>query len=102
MARFKNHLLVVVGFVIAGMIGEAFGTGTAHAVVSTLLTAVNTSTNPVFTQHAAVDNPATQAVSLICNATSPPQACTLINGSFLNPPYVVPSGKRLVVESISV
>jgi len=101
MARFKNYLLVILGFAFAGAIGAAFGTGTAQAVVSTLVTAVNTSGNPVQVQHVPADNPATQAVSLICGFGSGQGGCNLINGSFQNPPYVVPSGKRLVVESIS-
>jgi hypothetical protein len=105
MARFKNYLLVVIGFAVAGAIGAAFGTGTAQAVVSTLVTVVNPTGNPVQTQHVAADNPATQAISLLCSVSvSAPNtngSCTLINGLSSNGSYVVPSGKRLVVESIS-
>ena len=51
----------------------------------------------MITEHVAADNPATQAVSLLCENIS----CNLVNGVLSNPPYVVPSGKRLVIESIS-
>jgi len=47
MAAFKNHLLVVLGFTFAGMIGAAFGTHTAQAVVATLVEVVNPTSSPV-------------------------------------------------------
>lgn len=49
MARFKKHLLVAIGFTLAGMIGAAFGTRTAEAVVATLVEMVNTTANPAVT-----------------------------------------------------
>jgi len=47
MGRFKNYLLVVLGFAFAGAIGAAFGTRTAQAVVATLVEVVNPTTSPV-------------------------------------------------------
>jgi len=40
MSRVRTYLLVVVASALAGMIGAAFGTGTAQAVVSTLVSVV--------------------------------------------------------------
>lgn len=49
MPRFKKHLLVALGFGLAGAIGAAFGTGTAQAIVATLVEVVNPTTSPVHT-----------------------------------------------------
>jgi len=97
MARFKNHLLVVLGFAIAGMIGAAFGTGTAQAVVSTLVTAVNTSTNPVQTNSVNVTDPGRIAYqSTIDNAGK----CLAETGCNFIFPFV-PTGHRVVIQHIS-
>jgi hypothetical protein len=102
MARFKNHLLVVVGFAIAGMIGAAFGTGTAQAVVASLVEVVNPGTSPVPT---SVTNPATSPVlnssvddagriayqSIVINPT-----CNGFTGCVITFP-IVPTGHRLVI-----
>jgi len=98
MARFKSYLLVVIGFAVAGAIGTAFGTGTAQAVVSTLVTIVNTAANPVLTQHVAADNPSSQAVWLSCSVSFIGSSCKLADN---NGPYTVPVGNRLVIESFS-
>jgi hypothetical protein len=47
LARFKKHLLVALGFALAGAIGTAFGTGKAQAIVATLVEVVNPTTSPV-------------------------------------------------------
>jgi len=44
MTRFKNYLVVILGFAFAGAIGASFGRGTAQAVVSTLVSVVNPTT----------------------------------------------------------
>ncbi len=94
MARFKNHLLVVVGFAVAGMIGAAFGTGTAQAVVSTLVTVVNPGTSPVHTS--SVDDPGRIAYqSSVFNTGK----CSGISCTFAFPS--VPAGHRVVVQHIS-
>jgi hypothetical protein len=105
MRRIRTYLLVTLGFGLAGAIGGAFASGTAQAIVATLVQIVNTAANPVLTQHVVADNPATQAVSLLCLVSVPANgtdgSCNLVNGALSNPPYVVPSGKRLVADSIS-
>ena len=47
MERFRKYLLVTLGFALAGAIGAAFGTGTAQAVVASLVQIVNPATSPV-------------------------------------------------------
>jgi len=103
MARFKNHLLVVIGFAVAGAIGAAFGTGAAQAVVSTLVTAVNTSANPVQIQHVPADNPATQAVVLYitCTFTSGAFGSETLLDTTTHTAFTVPAGQRLVIEYAS-
>jgi hypothetical protein len=104
MARFKKHLLVAVGFALAGMIGAAFGTGTAQAIVATLVQIVNTSATPVPTKHVAADNPSAQAVALSTGNISIPDASVGLTAFFVDHTgltYVVPPGKVLVVDTIS-
>jgi hypothetical protein len=100
MARFKNYLLVVIGFAFAGMIGAAFGSGTAQAVVSTLVSVVNTSANPVQVQHVVADNPATQAVVLYvtCAFSSGAVGSESLNDTNTHTTFTVPAGNRLVIE----
>ena len=97
MARFKNSLLVVVGFAIAGMIGAAFGTGTAQAVVASLVEVVNPSTSPVQTNSVNVTDPGRIAYRVTIDMS------TQCNGGnvcvFVSP--VVPAAHRVVVEHIS-
>jgi hypothetical protein len=95
MARFKNHVLVVIGFAVAGMIGAAFGTGTAQAVVSTLVTAVNTSANPVPTQPVNVTDPGRIPYEGSAAPVCPdPTFCDFTIG-------IVPAGHRVVIQHIS-
>jgi hypothetical protein len=47
MARFKNYLLIAIGFALAGAIGAAFSTGTAQAIVAALVQVANPTTSPV-------------------------------------------------------
>jgi hypothetical protein len=47
MSRIRTYLLVTIGFAFAGMIGAAFGTSTAQAVVAILVEVVNPTTSPV-------------------------------------------------------
>jgi hypothetical protein len=105
MARFKNHLLVVVGFAIAGMIGAAFGTGTAQAVVASLVEVVNPTGSPVPT---SVTNPGTSPV-LSSSVDDPGRiayqslqtvSCTAESScDFVLP--TVPAGHRVVIQHIS-
>jgi len=95
MARFKNYLLVVMGFAVAGAIGAAFGTGTAQAVVATLVEVVNPNTSPVPSLN--VTDPGRIAyqstVSFNAGNCSGATACVF---SF----PIVPSGHRVVVQHI--
>ena len=95
MARFKNHVLVVIGFALAGLIGAAFGTGAAQAVVSTLVTSVNTSANPVPTSSVNVTDPGRIAYQ----STVTPTACSGNSQCFSDFP-AVPAGHRLVIQHI--
>jgi hypothetical protein len=96
MARFKNHLLVVIGFAVAGMIGAACGTGTAQAVVSTLVSVVNPNTSPVQTSSVDVTDPGRIAYqSTIDNVGM----CSATFCNFIFP--FVPTGHRVVIQHIS-
>jgi len=96
MARFKNHLLVVLGFTFAGMIGVAFGTGTAQAVVATLVEVVNPSTSPVPTSTVNVTDP-----GRIAYETTASSLCT-VGISFCSIEFPsVPAGHRLVIQHVS-
>jgi len=96
MTRFKNHVLVVLGFTLAGLIGVALGSGTAQAVVSTLVSVVNPGTSPVHTS--SVDDPGRIAYQSNSDMTG---QCTQQQSScqFVFP--FVPAGHRVVVQHIS-
>jgi hypothetical protein len=94
MERLKNHV-VGLGFVVAGLIGAAFGTGTAQAVVSTLVSVVNPSTSPVPTSSVNVTDPGRIAYqSEVSSTCSGMQNCSLVFPT-------VPAGHRVVVQHIS-
>jgi len=93
-ARFKNYLLVVIGFALAGLIGAAFGTGTAQAVVATLVEVVNPTTSPVPSLN--VDDPGRIAYQSEIDMNG---KCSGAGCSFDSP--VVPAGHRVVVQHIS-
>jgi len=76
MARFKN-LLIALGFVLAGAIGVAFGTGTAQAVVATLVQVVNTNSSPVPVHIVAPSQP---FFGLVVPVTTVPQVVELPEG----------------------
>lgn len=94
MARFKNHLFVVLGFVFAGAIGAAFGTGTAQAVVSTLVSVVNPTTSPVL--NSSVDEPGRDPYQFTVQS----QPCFVHSCSVTSP--TIPAGKRLVIQQYSI
>jgi len=96
MARFKNYLRAVIGFAVAGVIGAAFGSGTAQAVVSTLVSVVNPSTSPVPTSSVNVTDPGRIAYQ----STVAPTACSGNSQCFFDFP-AVPAGHRLVIQHIS-
>jgi hypothetical protein len=94
MARFKNYLFVVMGFAVAGVIGAAFGTGTAQAIVATLVEVVNPSTSPVPSLN--VTDPGRIAYQATVNNTG---KCSSPVCFFVFP--AVPSGHRVVIQHIS-
>jgi len=93
MTRFKNHLLVALSFVLACAIGAAFGTGSAQAVVSTLVSIVNPGTSPVHTS--SVDDPGRTAYQ----STVTGQCSSQLPCRFNFP--AAPSGHRIVVQHIA-
>jgi hypothetical protein len=94
MERIKKYLLVSLGFALAGMIGAAFGTGTAQAVVATLVEVVNPTTSPVQTNPVNVTDPGRIAYqSTIVNTCLGDSSCVF------NFP-AVPAGHRVVVQHI--
>jgi hypothetical protein len=96
MARFKSYLVVVVGFAIAGTIGAAFGTGTAQAIVSSLVTVVNPGTSPVQTNSVNVTDPG--RIPYVVQQTLNANQCVSNSCIFTLPQ--VPAGKRVVVQQI--
>jgi len=95
MARFKSYLLVVIGFAVAGMIGAAFGTGTAQAIVATLVEVVNPTTSPVATSSVNVTDPGRIAYQSTVNNVG---KCSGSSCLFAFP--TVPAGHRVVVQHI--
>jgi len=95
-ARFKNYLLVVIGLAVAGIIGAAFGTGTARAVVSTLVSVVNSDASPVPTSSVNVTDPGRIAYQATVNNGG---GCVGSSCPFLFP--AVASGHRVVVQHIA-
>jgi len=93
MARFKNYLLVILGFAIAGAIGVAFSAGTARAVVATLVEVVNPSTSPVATSTVNVTDPGRIGYQSELDTGS----CVHSFGCILSFP-IVPTGHRVVVQ----
>jgi len=94
MSRLRTYLLVVTASAIAGMIGAAFSTGTAQAVVSTLVSVVNPSTSPVQTTTVNVTDPGRIAYQATLTNQCAGTPC-----AFLFP--TVPAGHRVVVQHIS-
>jgi len=108
MARFKNYLLVVVGLGLAGAIGAAFGTGSAQAVVSTLVSVVNPTTSPVPTS--VVNSNLNPVPTSSVNVTDPGRIayqssvshignCSGSACQFFFP--TVPAGHRVVVQHVA-
>ena len=106
MSRIRTYLLIVIASVLAGLIGAAFGSGTAQAVVSTLVSVVNPGTSPVPTTvtnpntspvlNSSVDDPGripyeSQLVTSSCGGSG---NCTLTFPT-------VPAGHRVVVQHIT-
>jgi len=96
MRSIKQYLLVTLGFGLAGMIGAAFGTGTAQAVVATLVEIVNPTSSPVPTSSVNVTDPGRIAYQSGTNASG---NCTG-NSTCSLPLPTVPAGHRVVIQHI--
>ena len=94
MSRIRTYLLVTIGFAFAGMIGAAFGTSTAQAVVATLVEVVNPTTSPVPSLN--VTDPGRIAYQSTINNTG---KCLGSSCSFPFP--VVPTLHRVVIQHVS-
>jgi len=94
MSRVRTYLLVVIASGVAEMIGAAFGTGTAQAVVSTLVGVVNPTTSPVPSLNVTDPGRIPYQASISNAACASINDCTLVF-----PP--VPTGHRVVVQHIS-
>ena len=92
MARFKNYLLAIVGFAVAGMIGAAFGTGTAQAVSSTLVSVVNSPSSPVPTL--SVTDPGRIPYQLEIDVSCNPSTVCVFSFP------IVHAGHRVVIQHI--
>jgi len=95
MRSIKQYLLVTFGFGLAGAIGAAFGTGTAQAVVASLVEVVNPSTSPVPTSTVNATDPGRIAYQSGTNTG----ACTGALTCNLAFP-TVPAGHRVVIQHI--
>jgi hypothetical protein len=96
MARFKSHLFVLIGFVLLGAIGAAFGNGTAQAIVAAQVQVANTTANPVPTNAVDVTDPGRIGYQATINNAG---KCSGTECLFSFP--TVPSGHRVVVQHIS-
>jgi hypothetical protein len=93
--NFAKRLLMVAGAVaLAGMLSILLTPKAMHAVVSTLVTVVNTSANPALNQD--VDNPGRAPFTAQCSANGPASALSTPTCSIS-----APTGKRIVIENIS-
>jgi len=106
MGRMRSHLLVTLGFAFAGAIGAAFGTGTAQAVVASLVEIVNPASSPVPTSSVDATDPGRIAYqSQLSGGTesglSGGQSCTGLPCCQISFP-VVTAGHRLVIEQVNV
>jgi len=98
MGRAKSYLLVALGFGLAGAIGAAFGTGTAQAVVASLVEIVNPATSPVPTNSMNRTDPGRLAYQAFIGHFFSCAGMSACEFSFLP----VPAGHRVVVQQISV
>ena len=97
----KRLLTIAAAFTLAALIFAIANPKTVHAVVSTLVTVVNTASSPVPVQPV----PARQVVAADCfpqMADGSFGTTCFLNESFSSNPYTVPAGKRLVVDTTSV
>jgi hypothetical protein len=98
----KRMITAVGGVAIAAFLLTLAAPKAVQAVVSTLVTVANTTTNPVPTK--ATDNPARQSVVLTAFVGASDGAGGA-GGLMISPEtgaaYTVPAGQRLVVESVT-
>jgi len=86
---------VSLGFALAGAIGASFATGTAQAIVATLVQVVNTRSTPMPNQD--VDQPARNPYRSFCNTLFDASGNAQCN---VNTP--VPANMELVIQTLTV
>jgi hypothetical protein len=96
--NFAKRLLMVSGAVaLAGALSIMLTPKAVHAVVSALVTVVNTAANPAITQD--ISKAASQIVEVTCNSTL--SACeTVLPSGFSGGTFTVPGDKNFVITSI--
>ena len=102
----KRYLMIAACFAFAVTVMGVMAPRIANAATATLVEIVNTAANPVLTR--ATDNPARRAVLLTLAGTSG-DGQTLADGQAsaeftfedANGAYTVPTGFRLVIDSIN-
>jgi hypothetical protein len=98
----KRYLLIALSFAICMTVFAAFAPRIAHAVTATLVQVVNTASNPVPTQPV----PARQAVTFVIQDLEINPGFAVAHARLQDPgtgsDYVVPAGKRLVIDWITV
>lgn len=96
----KRYLVIALSFAICMTVFAAFAPSIAHAVTATLVQVVNNSSSPV--PVVRQDGPGKNSVRLYFSdfTTSDADGGDL-NDFSTNSPYVVPAGKRLVLDVIS-
>jgi hypothetical protein len=104
----KRYFLIILCFTVGLTTFSVFTPRVAHAIATALVTVMNTASNPIPTQPVH----ARQAVYLACQTTlasgdmgSDADVCSLFDSSLHSTTrgiaYVVPSGKRLVVDFVT-
>jgi hypothetical protein len=97
----KSALMGVGGVLLAGLILTLIAPKAAHAIAATAVQVTNTTGNPVINQDTSQQ--ASEIVNLACygsnTASNPCYAQAASPG--INP-YVVPSGEKLVISSLTV
>jgi len=102
--NFAKRTIMAVGMMaLAVLLVAVLAPNTAHGLVAALVQVTNTTANPVPT--VATDNPALTPVrlagSIIDDAGGISDTATFTDSPLSGPPYTVPAGYRLVVDSVS-
>jgi hypothetical protein len=94
----KQFLVVSAAFIVAVVTFSVVAPKAAHAVIATLVQVTNTASNPV---PADIDNSARHVVRLKLNGNGTTFNAALLDSSN-SQPFVVPAGKRFVLEQVTL